>query len=146
NQHKEASTMGLVGTEFSSATGRGVRAIVDGAEIVVGGPNMLRELNLEPSADITAKTHEWVGRGASILHVFADRQIIGALALEDKVRPESRAAVEALHRRGVAVAMITGDARQVADAVAADLGIDEVFADVLPQDKDTKVAELQRRG
>lgn len=146
NQHKDASTMGLVGTEFNSATGRGVRAVVDGAEITVGGPNMLRELNLDSPAEIAAKTHEWVGRGASILHVASDGQIIGALALEDQVRPESRAAVKALHGRGVAVAMITGDARQVADAVAADLGIDEVFADVLPQDKDTKVAELQRRG
>nr|WP_232488757.1 copper-translocating P-type ATPase [Brevibacterium antiquum] len=146
NDHEEASTMALVGSEFSSATGRGVRAVVDGAEITVGGPNMLRELNLDPPADIAAKTHEWVDRGASILHVVSDRQIIGALALEDRVRPESRAAVKALHSRSVAVAMITGDAHQVADAVAADLGIDEVFADVLPQDKDTKVAELQSRG
>lgn len=146
SQYEEASAMRLVGTDFSSATGRGVRAAVDGAEITVGGPNMLRELNLDPPADIAAKTHEWVDRGASILHVASDGQIIGALALEDQARPESRAAVEALHSRGVAVAMITGDARQVAEAVAADLGIDEVFADVLPQDKDTKVAELQRRG
>lgn len=146
NQHEDASALGLVGTEFSSAAGRGVRAVVDGAHITVGGPNMLRELNLDPPADISAKTHEWVDRGASILHVASDGQIIGALALEDQIRPESRAAVEALHSRGVAVAMITGDARQVADAVSADLGIDEVFADVLPQDKDSKVAELQRRG
>jgi Cu2+-exporting ATPase len=72
--------------------------------------------------------------------------VIGALALEDAVREESRTAVRALQRRGVRVAMITGDAQQVADAVAADLGIDEVFAQVLPQDKDQKVAELQRRG
>ncbi|WP_193096113.1 heavy metal translocating P-type ATPase [Brevibacterium sp. FME17] len=146
SEHEEASAMALVGSEFRSATGRGVRAVVDGAEITVGGPNMLRELNLDPPADIAARTHEWVDRGASILHVVSDGQIIGALALEDRVRPESQAAVEALHSRGVAVAMITGDARQVADAVAADLGIDEVFADVLPQDKDTKVAELQSRG
>lgn len=145
-QHPEASGLSLTGTRFSSATGRGVRAVVNGAEITVGGPNMLRELNLEPPVDIAEQTRDWADRGASILHVVRDGQTIGALALEDQVRPESRAAVAALHSRGVAVAMITGDARQVADAVAADLGIDEVFADVLPQDKDTKVIELQRRG
>src|SRR5690625_742883 len=72
--------------------------------------------------------------------------IIGALAVEDKVRPESRAAVRALQDRGVKVAMITGDATQVAEAVGRDLGIDEVFAEVLPQDKDTKVTDLQARG
>jgi Cu2+-exporting ATPase len=77
---------------------------------------------------------------------MAAGRIVGALALEDAVRGESRAAVRALQRRGVRVAMITGDAQQVAEAVAADLGIDEVFAQVLPQDKDQKVAELQRRG
>lgn len=142
----EASQFGLTGTDFSSATGRGVRAQVDGTEITVGGPNMLRELSLRAPSDVADQTSDWASRGASILHVVRDGQIIGALALEDQVRPESRAAVAALHERGVAVAMITGDARQVADAVAKDLGIDEVFADVLPQDKDTKVAELQDRG
>ena len=68
------------------------------------------------------------------------------MAVEDKIRPESRAAVKALQDRGVKVAMITGDAQQVAQAVGQDLGIDEVFAEVLPQDKDTKVTQLQERG
>ena len=81
-----------------------------------------------------------------MLHVLREGSVIGAVAVEDKVRPESRAAVAALHARGIKVAMITGDARQVAEAVGADLGIDEVFAEVLPQDKDTKVTELQSRG
>ena len=78
--------------------------------------------------------------------MLREGSVIGAVAVEDKVRPESRAAVAALHARGIKVAMITGDARQVAEAVGADLGIDEVFAEVLPQDKDTKVTELQSRG
>ena len=68
------------------------------------------------------------------------------MALEDEIRPESREAVNALHERGFRVVMITGDARQVADTVAAELGIDEVFAEVLPEDKDKAVAELQERG
>ena len=75
-----------------------------------------------------------------------DGRVLGAVALEDAVREESRQAIDALHERGVKVAMITGDARQVADAVAADLGIDEAFADVLPENKDAEVAALQARG
>jgi Cu2+-exporting ATPase len=75
-----------------------------------------------------------------------DGRVVGALALEDQVRPESRDAVGDLHGQGVRVVMITGDARPVAEAVANDLGIDEVFAEVLPEDKAGKVAELQRRG
>jgi Cu2+-exporting ATPase len=78
--------------------------------------------------------------------VLRDRRVAGAVAVEDEVRPESRLAVNALHGRGVKVAMVTGDAHQVAQTVAAELGIDEVFAEVLPEDKDSKVAELQSRG
>ena len=93
-----------------------------------------------------AQVEEWSQRGAGVLHVVRDGQIIGALAVEDKIRPESRAAVQALQEQGVKVAMITGDATQVAEAVGEELGIDEVFAEVLPQDKDSKVTELQERG
>jgi Cu2+-exporting ATPase len=120
--------------------------MVDGEHIQVGGPALLGELGLTTPAALAPSVREWKGRGASVLHVLADGRVIGALALEDAVREESRAAVKALQRRGIRVAMITGDAQQVADAVAADLGIDEVFAHVLPQHKDQKVAELQSRG
>ncbi len=72
--------------------------------------------------------------------------MIGALALEDEVRPEARAAVAELHAMGLRAVMVTGDARQVAEAVGADVGVDEVFAEVLPEDKAAKVAELQARG
>ncbi|WP_084481958.1 copper-translocating P-type ATPase [Corynebacterium maris] len=144
--HPEAAGLRLRGTDFTAASGRGVRAVVDGSEIVVGGPNMLREFHLTNPGVIEEQTKAWQQRGAGVLHVVRDGQIIGALAVEDQVRPESRAAVRALQERGVKVAMITGDARQVAHAVGKDLGIDEVFAEVLPQDKDTQVTELQSRG
>lgn len=144
--HPEASRRQIRATGFSAAPGRGVRATVDGAEILVGGPNMLREFNLTTPAELTDTTSAWTGRGAGVLHIVRDGQIIGAVAVEDKIRPESRAAVKALQDRGVKVAMITGDAQQVAHAVGQDLGIDEVFAEVLPQDKDTKVTQLQERG
>ncbi|MDF9278385.1 heavy metal translocating P-type ATPase [Arthrobacter sp. EH-1B-1] len=142
----EAMAYGYRGNGFSSMTGRGVRATVNSSEVAVGGPNMLKELSLETPPDMTGTIQEWVGRGASVLHVVRDGEVIGAVRLEDRVRDESKAAVKALQDRGVKVAMITGDARQVADAVGAELGIDEVFADVLPQDKDSKIAELQSRG
>lgn len=144
--HPEASRRQIRATGFSAASGRGVRATVDGAEILVGGPNMLREFNLTTPVELTDTTSAWTGRGAGVLHIVRDGQIIGAVAVEDKIRPESRAAVKALQDRGVKVAMITGDAQQVAHAVGQDLGIDEVFAEVLPQDKDTKVTQLQERG
>mgnify|MGYP002722982956 FL=1 len=144
--HAEASQEQLHSTDFSAAAGRGIKATVDGAEVLVGGPNMLRELELATPGVFDAQVEEWSQRGAGVLHVVRDGQIIGALAVEDKIRPESRAAVQALQEQGVKVAMITGDATQVAEAVGEELGIDEVFAEVLPQDKDSKVTELQERG
>jgi Cu2+-exporting ATPase len=81
-----------------------------------------------------------------VLYLADDRHVLGAIAVEDEIRPEARQAVDELRDRGIRVVMITGDARQVADAVAADLGLDEVFAEVLPEFKAAKVAELQARG
>ncbi|MGH8906458.1 MAG: heavy metal translocating P-type ATPase [Egibacteraceae bacterium] len=133
-------------TGFRSMTGRGVEATVNGAAVAVGGPALLRERGLALPDELSGQVQQWQARGGAVLSVVRDGQVIGALALEDEVRPESRQAVEALHDLGVKVVMITGDARQVADAVAADLGIDEVFAEVLPEDKDRAVAELQGRG
>ncbi|MGN6405981.1 heavy metal translocating P-type ATPase [Sinomonas sp.] len=132
--------------DFVARSGRGVEATVDGEHVQVGGPALLAEASLGLPPELASAVDRWISRGATVLHVMAAGRIVGALALEDAVRGESRAAVRALQRRGVRVAMITGDAQQVAEAVAADLGIDEVFAQVLPQDKDQKVAELQRRG
>ena len=131
---------------FRAMAGRGVEAQVDGATVAVGGPVLLRERGVPISDGSPTAVSGWEDRGAAVLHVIRDHVIVGSLALEDQVRDESRAAVEALHRRGVKVAMITGDAKQVAKAVAADLGIDEVFAEVLPEDKDSAVMDLQQRG
>ncbi|MGO4186418.1 heavy metal translocating P-type ATPase [Pseudarthrobacter sp. TAF60_1] len=131
---------------FSSLTGRGVRASVDGRTVHVGGPALLRELGAVEPEELARSTHAWMDRGAAVLHVIDGGTVLGAVSLEDSVRPESRQAVAALQNRGIKVAMITGDAHQVAQAVAEDLHIDEVFAEVLPADKDKKVAELQARG
>jgi Cu2+-exporting ATPase len=147
--HAAAAARGPVppATGFRSMTGRGVEATVDGVTYAMGGPALLRERGLHSPASVVA----WENRGAAVLHLVrlsADNiaEIVGSVALEDSVRPEARAAVKELQRRGVKVVMITGDARQVAESVGADLGIDEVMAEVLPEDKEAKVAELQRRG
>jgi P-type Cu2+ transporter len=132
--------------DFRSMAGRGVTARVDGATVAVGGPALLRELEVSAPDDLADRVGGWKARGAAVLYVVRDDKALGALALEDAVRPESRQAVAGLHRLGKRVVMITGDARQVADAVAAELGVDEVLAEVLPEDKDAAVAGLQRRG
>jgi P-type Cu2+ transporter len=133
-------------TQFRSLTGRGVRATVDGVEVAVGGPALLRETGIDAPDVLDDRVAQWSARGAAVLFVVEAGKVIGALALADEIRPESRQAIEQLHARGIRVIMITGDARAVAEAVAADLRVDEVFAEVLPEDKDSKVAELQARG
>jgi Cu2+-exporting ATPase len=131
---------------FRAIAGRGVEATIEGREVAIGGPNLLRERGLTVPAALSEQTAVWAERGAAVLNVVRDGQVVGALALEDEVRPEAAEAVSALKTRGVRVVMITGDARPVAKAVARDLGIDEVFAEVLPADKDSAVATLQQRG
>jgi Cu2+-exporting ATPase len=130
---------------FRSITGRGVEATLDGTSYAVGGPALLRELAASEPPEMATWSAHWSERGASVLYLLQDGTVVGGIALEDEVRPEARAAVEELHSMGRHVVMITGDARQVAQAVAADLGVDEVMAEILPEDKDAKVAELQGR-
>jgi Cu2+-exporting ATPase len=136
----------LTASGFRAMTGRGVEATVDGSRVAVGGPALLRQLELAEPPELAGPAGQWRSRGAAVLYLVRDGQMAGALALEDEVRPESKHAVDGLHRLGVKVVLITGDARQVAEAVASELGIDEVFAEVLPEDKDRVVAELQGRG
>ncbi len=132
--------------EFSSLAGRGVRATVDGRDVAVGGPQLLEHLDLTPSASMDDATQPWRDRGAAVLHLVVDGEVVAAFGLEDEVRPEAAQAVADLHAAGVEVAMLTGDARNVAEAVAADLDIDRVRAQVLPQDKQDEVRALQADG
>jgi P-type Cu2+ transporter len=131
---------------FKSMSGRGVAAMVDGSKVAVGGPTLLRELDLDVPASVAGPADGWKERGAAVLYVIEDDSVIGAVSMEDEVRPESKQAIDALHELGVRVAMITGDAHQVAHAVGVELDIDEVLAEVLPEDKHSRVAELQARG
>ncbi len=135
-----------VAGDFRAMSGRGVEATLAGARLAVGGPGLLRDRGLEVPEDLRQETEAWRGRGASVLYLVRDDAVAGAFALEDEVRPEAREAVDRLHELGIRVALITGDAHQVAEAVAAELGIDEVFAEVLPEDKERHVRTLQERG
>ncbi|HEY5886323.1 MAG TPA: copper-translocating P-type ATPase [Acidimicrobiales bacterium] len=141
-----APPSGLAASSFRSHTGRGVEAVVGGRRYTVGGPALLREEGVGEPGELSKWADGWRSRGAAVLYLVDDEGVLGALALEDEVRPEAREAVATLQRMGRRVVMITGDAREVADAVATDLGVDEVFAEVLPEDKDAKVVELQARG
>jgi Cu2+-exporting ATPase len=136
----------LRATAFTSVSGRGVEAHVENHRIAVGGPALLRERGLESPPALARYIEEWESRGSAVLHVIEDDHVAGALALADKIRPESNEAIRTLSARGVRTVMITGDSHAVAQAVASDLGISEVFAEVLPHEKERAVSELQRRG
>lgn len=129
-------------TGFRSMPGRGASAVVEGRRVAVGGPRLLADLGLEATRDTAA----WAALGRTVLHVVVDDRVVGALAVEDEIRPESFRAVEDLHRAGIRVAMITGDSQAVADSVAGRLGIDAVAAQVLPADKAAAVAGFQAGG
>ncbi|MCV7432483.1 cadmium-translocating P-type ATPase [Mycolicibacterium bacteremicum] len=142
---RAAADRGLVlphAAGFTSSPAVGVTATVDRHQIRVGGPRLLDELG-ESEINLA---EQWRADGAIILHVARDGAVIGGLSLADEVRPESRDTVDALHKLGVQVVMITGDAEAVAHSVGQQLGIDRVFAGVRPEDKASTVAALQHEG
>ena len=125
--------------DFASQPALGVTATVGGTQVRVGGPRLLAEQALVDPAP-------YRGEGVTRLFVLRDGVLVGVLSLADEVRAESAPAIAALHRLGIRVAMITGDARSVADRVGAELGVDTVLAEVRPEDKAARVAELQAAG
>jgi Cu2+-exporting ATPase len=132
--------------DFESLAGRGTRASVAGRDVSVGGPRLLADLGLAASPGLAAVAERWATEGRTVLFVIADGSVAGLLAIEDEIRPESAEAVERLHALGLRVAMITGDAQAVAGLVARRLGIDEVAAQVLPEDKAAAVRRFQEGG
>jgi Cu2+-exporting ATPase len=133
-------------SDFSALKGRGVQAQYDGKIMYMGGPRLLEMLDLKPSGEIEAFTRSAGEKSQSVIYLATDKEIVSGFAVADVVRQESKGAVQRLHEMGVEVAMLTGDSRPVAEAVARELGIDHVFAEVLPEHKDQKVAELQKQG
>ena len=132
--------------KFEALPGRGARAEVDGKTVAVGGPRLLADSQASLPGEIEKAAVVWASEGRTVLYVIADNRVIGAVGVEDEIRPESAEAIKLLHDLGVRVAMITGDSHAVADSVARRLGIDEVEAQVLPADKASAVARFQAGG
>jgi Cu2+-exporting ATPase len=132
--------------DFAAIPGYGVRARLHGRTLAVGGPNLLVKQGVQPAADLAEFAERAAERGQGVIYLVEGDRALAAFAVADAVRPESSAAVRRLRELGMEVAMLTGDAKAVADAVARALGIDLVFAQVLPEAKAAKIQELQRQG
>jgi len=133
-------------SSFSALKGRGVQAIMDSKSYYVGGPRLLEMLSLTPEGNIKTFTESANSNAQSVVYLTDQETIIAAISIADVIRPESKQAVEQLRKMGIEVAMLTGDSQAVAKAVANQLGIQTVFAEVLPEHKDQKVIELQQQG
>ena len=131
---------------FEALPGRGATAVVDGVPVLVGGPRLVDEAKASVASEVAGMADAWSAEGRTVLYVIHGSDVIGALAVEDEVRPESVEAVRRLHAAGLRVAMITGDAQAVADSVARRIGIKEVAAQVLPADKADAVKRFQAGG
>jgi P-type Cu2+ transporter len=131
---------------FKAIPGHGAQAMVNGRQLLLGGPALLRQENVNVDAPLQAAIDRAAGRGEAAITMVEGTSALAVFAIADAIRNESREAIERLHHQGVEVIMMTGDAKAVASAVAGDLGIDTVFAEVLPDQKASKVKEVQQRG
>lgn len=133
-------------SDFEAIKGRGIHAKHNGKELWVGGPRLLEMLNIEPDSDTLEFASSAGQKGQTVVYLIVDGNVFAAFALADVIRPESYTAIKKLHEMNVQVAMLTGDSKEVAKAVADELGIGLYFAEVLPEHKDQKVIELQKQG
>lgn len=131
---------------FQTIPGQGAQAEVDGRRLFVGGPALLKKVDAEPSPKLREAAERAAEQGRAAIYLLEEGRALAVFAVADAVRPESREAVDRLHETGIEVAMLTGDASAVADAVAGELGIDSVFAEVLPDQKADKIKALQAEG
>jgi len=123
--------------------GKGILGRIEGRQILVGGPNLLKEKGLEIRDDRIKKLQS---QGKTVIFTLEGNQLLGAFALADKIRPESAVAIQELKAKGITVFMLTGDAEEVAEAVAGELGIDDYFARVLLEEKADKIKLLKEKG
>jgi Cu+-exporting ATPase len=131
--------------DFEAITGKGVKGVVDGKAVALGNLAMIRELGLEAGA-LTAKANARRDEGETVMFVVLDGDIAGLVAVADPVKKSTPAAIKDLHELGFRVIMATGDNERTANAIGARLGIDEIRADVLPEDKARIIRELQEAG
>ncbi|MGH8224729.1 MAG: heavy metal translocating P-type ATPase [Gammaproteobacteria bacterium] len=131
--------------EFEAVTGRGVRGTIGDRTVLAGNAAFMRESGIDTAA-LDARAKNFATEGATVMYVAADKRAIGLIAVKDRVKEPSRAAVGILHREGVRVIMVTGDGERAAQAVADAVGIEEVHAEALPETKLAIVRRLQREG
>lgn len=129
--------------DFRAIPGKGAEASVDGTNVKVVSPGYLKQANIHVDDE---RVRTVADQGKTVVYVLADDTLVGAIALADVIRPESREAIDRLKQMGIQVMMLTGDAKPVADWVSRELGLDEVFAQVLPEQKAEKIKEIQARG
>jgi P-type Cu+ transporter len=130
---------------FEAVAGHGISAVVDGQVVLLGNLKLMREWSID-TGGIEGEIARLQGEGKTAMAVAADGVALGVIAVADTVKPTSRAAVEALKAMGIEVAMLTGDNRRTAEAIASEVGITRVLAEVLPQDKASEVQRLQTEG
>jgi len=133
-------------SDFLFVAGKGVEASVDDRRLAVGGPALLRDRSIEVGEDLIAAATRFGENGQAAIYLIEGNTVLAVFAIADQVRPESREAVANLKSMGIEVAILTGDSEAVARSVARDLGIDTVFAGVLPDQKSDKIKELQAQG
>ncbi|MEJ7787733.1 MAG: copper-translocating P-type ATPase, partial [Solirubrobacteraceae bacterium] len=131
---------------FSSLAGHGVRARVEGVEVTVGRRKLMSEADLELPEDLERVASEWEQLGRSAVFAGWEGRVRGVLAVADTVKPNAEAVVAELHRMGIEVVMITGDNARTAQALARELAVDRVLAEVLPEDKVAEILRLQEGG
>ena len=132
-------------TEFESITGQGVVGVVESRTVAVGNLKLLESMSVDPG-QFGEKADELRRNGQTVMFIAVDRRAAGLVGVADPVKATTYEAIEALHREGVKVVMLTGDNRTTAEAVARSVGIDQIEADVLPDQKAAVVKRLQERG
>ncbi len=133
-------------TLFEALAGRGAQAQVAGRLLKVGGPRLLEQDGISPPADLAQQTVQWGKRGQTVIYLVQEQTVLAAFALADVIRPETYEPIASLKRQGMHVAMLTGDSQEVANWVAGELGLDEVFAQVLPAHKSETIRSMQEKG
>jgi P-type Cu2+ transporter len=133
-------------SEFKNLAGRGITGTVEGRKWAVGGPNLLTHFQLQAEPKLADAVQRAASRGQSAVYLADGTRVVAAFAVADAIRPESREAVQRLHEERIEVMMITGDAEPVARAVASELGIKTVLAQVLPEEKAGHIASLETTG
>jgi len=143
---EERGLSALRAEQFQAIPGQGVKAVVEGRSLMIGGPTLLRQLGIELPPVLRDAIDRATRRAQTAITLVEGRVALAVLAVADAIREESHEAVQRLHEQGIEVIMMTGDAKAVADAVAKELGIDTVFAEVLPEQKASKIEQVKRTG